>query len=82
MAKLSAHGTEVARFEKVVDNSRIILSLRSDRHLMRNVALTLDAFGSTRTTYTGWKLYKKMKEGYDLNRVVESLTAAGFTRVK
>ncbi len=67
MAKLSAHGTEVARLKKVqvIAGTRyhVTLSFRSDGHIMRN----LEARDIHDTTYGGsphhvygWKLYKKL----------------------
>lgn len=68
MAKLSAHGTEVARLKKVQviasTTYHVTLSFRSDGHVMRN----LEARNIHDTTYGasphhvyGWKLYKKLK---------------------
>lgn len=73
MAKLSAHGYEVARLTKslTLDHGgglgtteyRVVLSFRSDGHIMRN----LTALGIHDTRYGGspdhtygWKLYKKL----------------------
>lgn len=60
MAKLSAHGDEVARLDvtrTVPDiEYRIIYSFRSDGHILRRMCST-DVVGFD----TGWKLYKKLK---------------------
>jgi hypothetical protein len=75
MAKLSAHGYEVARLTKswTLDHGgdlgsteyRVVLSFRSDGHVMRN----LTALGIHDTTYGGspdhtygWKVYKVIRK--------------------
>jgi len=65
MAKLSAHGYEVARLTKsarVGDTDyKVVLSFRSDGHIMRNLtALNIHPTGNPHHTY-GWKLYKRVK---------------------
>lgn len=56
MAKLSAHGTEVARLDVTRTmpeiEYRVIYSFRSDGHIMRRLAIGSD----------GWKLYKRLKD--------------------
>jgi hypothetical protein len=61
MAKLSAHGDEVARLDitRTVPDAeyRIVYSFRSDGHVLRNL------------NNGGWKLYKKLtKDGNDITR--------------
>jgi hypothetical protein len=61
MAKLSAHGDEVARLDitRTVPDAeyRIVYSFRSDGHVMRRMCST-DRAGFD----GGWKLYKKLKD--------------------
>jgi hypothetical protein len=68
MAKLSAHGYELARLTKSArigdTDYKVVLSFRSDGHILRN----LTALGIHDTRYGGspdhtygWKLYKKLK---------------------
>lgn len=64
MAKLSAHGYEVARIKHRQTigetNYEMTLSFRSDGHIMRNVkALNIHAHGNPHHVY-GWKLWKKL----------------------
>lgn len=74
MAKLSAHGYELARveFQQVVEHTdgtdsttyRVILSFRSDGHIMRRlVALNIHdtRYGGSPHADFGWKLYKRFK---------------------
>lgn len=68
MAKLSAHGHEVARvvIERNLPDHRheTHYSFRSDGHVLRRiVGLDIHAPGS-RTDY-GWKLWKRLADGAD-----------------
>lgn len=66
MAKLSAHGYEVARMETSESYGtdteyRTIYSFRSDGYVLRRlVALNIHANGSPHHDY-GWKLYRRLK---------------------
>lgn len=66
MAKLSAHGYEVARFETLESlgtetEYRVVYSFRSDGYVLRRlVALNIHAVGSPHHDY-GWKLYRRLK---------------------
>lgn len=74
MAALKNHGYEVARLTKsmqvprdddTVTDYRVVLSFRSDGHILRNLtALNIHDTtygGSPHHTY-GWKLYKKLSD--------------------
>lgn len=73
MAKLSAHGYEVARLTKSMTlahtdgegftDYKVVLSFRSDGNIMRNLtALNIHdtTYGASPHHTYGWKLYKKL----------------------
>jgi hypothetical protein len=67
MAKLSAHGTEVARLVTESDDYITHYSFRSDGHILRrivgkNVHPDRPVGDPSRTHDWGWKLYKKLQE--------------------
>ena len=72
MAKLSAHGHELARLSKEIHTpngdltiwERSTYSVRSDGHIMRkdDVRFTPDRYDPAGRFYSyGWKLYRKVK---------------------
>ena len=73
MAKLSAHGYEVARVSKEIETAedrlctreRVTLSYRSDGHIMRKHDVWFRPgpydHGKERFHSYGWKLYRKLK---------------------
>jgi len=70
MAKLSAHGKELSRYEKQIPdsesfhNEKSIVSVRSDGHMM--ICYTAyhkgNNYGGTGYQTWGWKLWKRVKE--------------------
>jgi hypothetical protein len=78
MAKLSAHGREIARLEvehdeqpapagyyrDTVPAERQVFSFRSDGHIMRREVVKIHAatFGGSEWHDYGWKLYKRFSE--------------------
>lgn len=83
MAKLSAHGTETARFESVtVDTmNRYLISYRSDGAILRKHITRLDAtqYQPARWHDYGWKLAARGRTARPLELLRPALLAKGWT---
>jgi hypothetical protein len=73
MARLTAHGIEVARLRKGDGTSVVTLSFRSDRHILRKIK---------HGTYdSGWKLFKRTETSERQREMIIELKAVGWTEV-
>ncbi len=83
MAKLSAHGTETARFETyTVDRmNRYLISYRSDGAILRKHITHLDAtqYQPARWHDYGWKLAARATTARPLDTLRPYLLAKGWT---
>lgn len=85
MAKLSAHGTETARFEKYTDDrcNRYLLSFRSDGAILRKHITRLDAtaYQPARWHDYGWKLHAPRITARPLDQARPELFAKGWVEI-
>lgn len=93
MAKLSAHGTELKRFERTdttqhsrgPESSRSTLALMSDGATLEKRDVTFnDAFGGKRTVSSGWKILGRnaqVKDPNVLERITVYFTLKGYKEI-
>jgi len=84
MAKLSAHGNEIARFERAyTDNTgtqhKVRISVRSDHHILRNAGFLEHNRWTEKSSmhWFGWKLWKKVKVGR-IDAVIQHIENGDF----
>jgi hypothetical protein len=89
MAKLSAHGrTELARLTKEGSGKsqysggpvwkRVTLAIMSDLNILKKVDCKWE---DGRSHSYGWKLYRKIKAGTTVDKVVDVFTKIGYNKV-
>ena len=91
MAKLSAHGSKVAEFERIKERSgdpgvlnRVVIAHMSDGHLLRKTGYKylVDKTGWMPKGWqmTAWKLWKKMKPDGCVQNIYDGLERCGFVK--
>lgn len=78
MAKLSAHGTEVARLVRDKPDGQDVMSIRSDRYVLMNFILIRE--DGTRQSGT-WKIAGRIKEGHTESYIGEVQDGLGYKKV-
>jgi hypothetical protein len=86
MATLSKNGTEVARLIKHLPDGEnttenvVRLSVRSNGYILKASYCTFkgDSFSKPRRHTWGWKRYAKLKEGGNVDRLIEQYIANGY----
>jgi hypothetical protein len=86
MATLSKNGTEVARLIKRLPDSDnttdniVRLSIRSNGYILKANYCTFkaDSFSSARRHTWGWKRYAKLKQGGNVERLIQQYIAIGY----
>ena len=82
MAKLSAHGRELARFEKASETVRNLISVRSDGAIMTQMKFWETPMYSKAGWHDcGWKLHRRgsQRTGTD-EALAQSLLDAGWSK--
>lgn len=85
MAKLSAHGKEIARFSTVRDSTQLsetYYAIFEDRWVLKKLKVFMEAgpYSPARWHDYGWKLFRKVKEGR-IESWIEKAEKAGLTRL-
>lgn len=86
MARLSAHGKEIARFSKIEQSNTLSetqYAIFEDRWVLKKLKIFQEAslYSPARWHDYGWKLFRKVKEGHT-ESWIEKVEKAGLTRLK